>query len=59
MVLLKRKLKLYSDENIGSDNFDFVISGDDLKEGQGKPDPCIISNSIAKNEFDALRSNSS
>jgi hypothetical protein len=27
------------DENIGSNNFDFVISGDDLKEGQGKPDP--------------------
>ncbi|MGB6526531.1 MAG: HAD family phosphatase [Candidatus Nitrosopolaris sp.] len=55
----KEEIETVLDENIGSDNFDFVISGDDLKEGQGKPDPCIISNSIAKNEFDALRSNSS
>jgi len=27
------------DENIGSNSFDLVISGDDLKEGEGKPDP--------------------
>ena len=28
------------DENIdGSNKFDLLISGDDLKEGQGKPDP--------------------
>ena len=55
----KEEIETVLEKNIGSDNFDFVISGDDLKEGQGKPDPCIISNSIAKNEFDALRSNSS
>jgi len=35
----KEKIESILDENIGSNNFDFVISGDDLKEGQGKPDP--------------------
>ena len=35
----KEEIESIIDENIGSNNFDFVISGDDLKEGQGKPDP--------------------
>src|SRR5215467_15858806 len=35
----KEEIEAILDENIGSNNFDFVISGDDLKEGQGKPDP--------------------
>jgi beta-phosphoglucomutase-like phosphatase (HAD superfamily) len=32
----KEEIETVLDENIGSNNFDFVISGDDLKEGQGK-----------------------
>jgi len=35
----KEEIESILDENVGSNNFDFVISGDDLKEGQGKPDP--------------------
>jgi beta-phosphoglucomutase len=35
----KDEIESILDENIGSNNFDFVISGDDLKEGQGKPNP--------------------
>src|SRR5215467_6942979 len=35
----KEKIESILDENIGSNNSDFVISGDDLKGGQGKPDP--------------------
>ncbi|MGC2573901.1 MAG: HAD family hydrolase, partial [Candidatus Nitrosopolaris sp.] len=35
----KEEIETILDENIGSNNFDFVISSDDLKEGQGKPDP--------------------
>jgi beta-phosphoglucomutase len=35
----KEEIETILDENIGSNNFDFVISGDDLKEGQGKPNP--------------------
>jgi beta-phosphoglucomutase len=35
----KEEIETILDENIGSNTFDFVISGDDLKEGQGKPDP--------------------
>jgi HAD superfamily hydrolase (TIGR01509 family) len=35
----KEEIESILDENIGSSGFDFIISGDDLKEGQGKPDP--------------------
>ena len=35
----KEEIETILDENIGSNNFDFVISGDDLKKGEGKPDP--------------------
>jgi beta-phosphoglucomutase-like phosphatase (HAD superfamily) len=35
----KEEIGSILDQNIGSSSFDFVISGDDLKAGQGKPDP--------------------
>jgi beta-phosphoglucomutase len=35
-------------ENIGSNNFDFVISGDDLKKGQGKPDPAPFQTALQR-----------
>jgi beta-phosphoglucomutase len=36
------------DENIGSNNFDLVITGDDLKEGQGKPDPAPFQTALQR-----------
>jgi beta-phosphoglucomutase-like phosphatase (HAD superfamily) len=35
----KEELENILDENIGVNSFDLVISGDDLKEAEGKPDP--------------------
>jgi beta-phosphoglucomutase len=35
----KQEIQSILNENIGSDKFDLVITGDDLEEGQGKPDP--------------------
>jgi beta-phosphoglucomutase len=35
----KQEIQTILNENIGSDKFDLVITGDDLEEGQGKPDP--------------------
>jgi beta-phosphoglucomutase-like phosphatase (HAD superfamily) len=34
----KQEIQTILNENSGSDNFDLVITGDDLEEGQGKPD---------------------
>ena len=36
------------DENIGSNSFDLVITGDDLKEGQGKPDPAPFQTALQR-----------
>lgn len=35
----KKEMEAILEENIGSKNFDLIITGDDLGEGQGKPDP--------------------
>jgi beta-phosphoglucomutase len=35
----KQEIQTVLNENIGSDKFDLVITGDDLEGGQGKPDP--------------------
>jgi HAD superfamily hydrolase (TIGR01509 family) len=35
----KEEIQTILNENIGSDKFDLVITGDDLGKGQGKPDP--------------------
>ena len=35
----KEEIESILDENIGSSAFDFIISGDDIEEGKGKPDP--------------------
>jgi beta-phosphoglucomutase-like phosphatase (HAD superfamily) len=35
-------------ENIGSNNFDFVISGDDLTKGQGEPDPASFQTALQR-----------
>ena len=35
----KEEIESILDENIGSSCFEFIISGDDVKEGQGKPNP--------------------
>jgi hypothetical protein len=34
----KEEIETIIDENIGSKKFDLVIGGDDLKEGEGKPE---------------------
>jgi beta-phosphoglucomutase len=44
----KEEIEIILDENIGSNNFDFVISGDDLKEGQGKPDPASFQTALQR-----------
>jgi beta-phosphoglucomutase len=44
----KEEIETILDENIGSNNFDFVISGDDLKEGQGKPDPASFQTALQR-----------
>jgi HAD superfamily hydrolase (TIGR01509 family) len=36
------------DQNIGSNSFDLVITGDDLKEGQGKPDPAPFQTALQR-----------
>ena len=36
------------DESIGSNSFDLVIAGDDLKEGQGKPDPAPFQTALQR-----------
>ena len=43
----KEEIETVLDENIGSNNFDFVISGDDL-EGQGKPDPASFQTALQR-----------
>ena len=35
----REEIESILEQNIGSNSFDFIISGDALKEGQGKPDP--------------------
>ena len=35
----KKEMEAILEENVGSKNFDLIITGDDLGEGQGKPDP--------------------
>ena len=35
----KQEIQSILNEKIGSDKFDLIITGDDLGEGQGKPDP--------------------
>jgi HAD superfamily hydrolase (TIGR01509 family) len=35
----KEEIENILDKNIGSNSFDLIISGDDFKEGQGKPKP--------------------
>jgi HAD superfamily hydrolase (TIGR01509 family) len=35
----KQEIQSILNENIGSNKFDLVITGEDLEEGQGKPDP--------------------
>src|SRR5205809_849738 len=44
----KEEIETILDENIGTNNFDLVISGDDLKEGQGKPDPAPFQRALQK-----------
>ncbi|MGC2575786.1 MAG: HAD family phosphatase, partial [Candidatus Nitrosopolaris sp.] len=44
----KEEIETILDNNIGSNNFDFVISGDDLKEGQGKPDPASFQTALQR-----------
>jgi beta-phosphoglucomutase-like phosphatase (HAD superfamily) len=44
----KEEIETILDENIGSNNFDFVISSDDLKEGQGKPDPASFQTALQR-----------
>ena len=44
----KEEIETILDENIGSNNFDFVISGDDLKEGQGKPNPASFQTALQR-----------
>jgi beta-phosphoglucomutase-like phosphatase (HAD superfamily) len=35
----KQEIQSILNENIGSDKFDRIITGGDLEDGQGKPDP--------------------
>jgi HAD superfamily hydrolase (TIGR01509 family) len=44
----KEEVESVLDENIGSNNFDFVISGDDLTKGQGKPDPASFQTALQR-----------
>jgi len=44
----KEEIETVLDENIGSNNFDFVISGDDLKKGEGKPDPASFQRALQR-----------
>src|SRR5215469_13690633 len=44
----KEEIESILDENIGSNNFDFVISGDDLKKGEGKPDPASFQRALQR-----------
>jgi beta-phosphoglucomutase len=44
----KEEIEAILNENIGSNNFDLVISSDDLKEVQGKPDPAPFQTALQK-----------
>jgi len=44
----KEEIEAIINENIGSNNFDLVISSDDLKEVQGKPDPAPFQTALQK-----------
>jgi len=44
----KQEIQSILNENIGSDKFDLVITGDDLEEGQGKPDPAPFLKALEK-----------
>jgi len=44
----KQEIQSILNENIGSDKFDLVITGDDLEEGQGKPDPAPFQIALQK-----------
>jgi beta-phosphoglucomutase len=44
----KEEIETVLDKNIGSNNFDFVISGDDLKKGEGKPDPASFQRALQR-----------
>jgi len=44
----KEEIETILDENIGSNKFDLVISGDDLKEGEGKPDPAPFQTALQR-----------
>jgi beta-phosphoglucomutase len=44
----KEEIETVLDDNIGSNSFDFVISGDDLKKGQGKPDPAPFQTALQR-----------
>jgi len=44
----KQEIQSILNENIGSDQFDLVITGDDLGEGQGKPDPAQFLGALEK-----------
>lgn len=43
----KEEIETVLDKNIGSNNFDFLISGDDLK-GEGKPDPASFQTALQR-----------
>ena len=49
----KQELETTFEENIGSKNFDIIVTDGDLG-GDEKPDPKTISYSITKNEFEAF-----
>lgn len=44
----KQEIEAILDENIGSKNFDVIITGDELGEGEGKPDPKPFQTALQK-----------
>jgi HAD superfamily hydrolase (TIGR01509 family) len=44
----KQEMEAILEENIGSKNFDLIITGDELGEGQGKPDPAPFQTALQR-----------